>query len=399
VSRVTGTPAQLRGTEAFELPLWRALAVFRLAALGYAGLLVARRFTVFAHPLAGWAVIATMAVWTAVTAYGYARPRWRAWPLLVMDLAVTAGCLLASPVVLGPGGARAGIANIPLSWIAGPVLAWAIAGGRRRGAVAAVLMGGFHLATRGRIAERSVDGSVLLLLAAVAVGHVARLSVEAQRRLQRAVEMEAGTRERERLARDIHDGVLQVLALVQRRGAELGGEAGELGRLAGEQEAALRALVSGADPAGPGSRVDRGALASDAAADPADLRALLGRYASPGVSLATPADPVWLPGRVAGELSAAVGAALANVRRHCGADARAWLLVEDDREAVTVTVRDEGPGMAPGRLTQAAAEGRLGVARSIRGRLRDVGGTASIVSAPGQGTEVELRVPRSPALS
>jgi signal transduction histidine kinase len=117
------------------------------------------------------------------------------------------------------------------------------------------------------------------------------------------------------------------------------------------------------------------------------------------VSLATPADPVWLPGRVAGELSAAVGAALANVRRHCGADARAWLLVEDDREAVTVTVRDEGPGMAPGRLTQAAAEGRLGVARSIRGRLRDVGGTASIVSAPGQGTEVELRVPRSPALS
>ena len=53
--------------------------------------------------------------------------------------------------------------------------------------------------------------------------------------------------ERARLARAVHDGVLQVLALVQRRGAELGGEAAELGRLAGEQEAALRALIRGQD--------------------------------------------------------------------------------------------------------------------------------------------------------
>ena len=51
--------------------------------------------------------------------------------------------------------------------------------------------------------------------------------------------------ERARLARAVHDGVLQVLTLVQRRGTELGGEAAELGRLAGEQEAALRALVQG----------------------------------------------------------------------------------------------------------------------------------------------------------
>ncbi len=50
-------------------------------------------------------------------------------------------------------------------------------------------------------------------------------------------------RERARLARAVHDGVLQVLALVQRRGAELGGDAAELGRLAGEQEAALRSLI------------------------------------------------------------------------------------------------------------------------------------------------------------
>src|SRR5207247_6189326 len=117
------------------------------------------------------------------------------------------------------------------------------------------------LIARGRSDPNQVT-LALLLLAGFAVGHVARLAMEAQQRLQRAVELEAAARERERLARGIHDSVLQVLALVQRRGAELGGESAELGRLAGEQEAALRALVSGgahatglgqsAKPRGPG---------------------------------------------------------------------------------------------------------------------------------------------------
>src|SRR5690606_13885968 len=76
-------------------------------------------------------------------------------------------------------------------------------------------------------------------------GYMSRLAGDAQRRLQEAAERGAATRERERLARGIHDSVLQVLALVQRRGAEMGGEAAQLGRLAGEQEATLRALVAG----------------------------------------------------------------------------------------------------------------------------------------------------------
>jgi signal transduction histidine kinase len=54
--------------------------------------------------------------------------------------------------------------------------------------------------------------------------------------------------------------------------------------------------------------------------------------------------------------------------------------------------------MAPQRLAEAAAAGRLGVAQSIRGRIRDLGGTVTIVTAPGAGTEVEMRVPRVPTL-
>ena len=58
---------------------------------------------------------------------------------------------------------------------------------------------------------------------------------------------------------------------------------------------------------------------------------------------------------------------------------------------MTVTVRDDGPGIAAGRLAQAAEEGRLGVAQSIRGRIRDIGGTVTITSAPDAGTEVDAR--------
>lgn len=76
------------------------------------------------------------------------------------------------------------------------------------------------------------------------------------------------------------------------------------------------------------------------------------------------------------------------------AEPSAWVLVEDDGDIVVVTVRDDGVGMAAGRMERAAAEGRLGLAVSVRGRIRELGGTVIVTSRPGAGTEVELRVPR-----
>ncbi|MYY80672.1 sensor histidine kinase, partial [Streptomyces sp. SID335] len=124
---------------------------------------------------------------------------------------------------------------------------------------------------------------------------------------------------------------------------------------------------------------------------------LLAPHAGSKVTLSEPGAPVLLAPGTARELAAAVGAALDNVRRHAGAEARAWILVEDEPDEVIVTVRDDGPGIPEGRLVEAEGEGRLGVALSIRGRLRDIGGTAELISVPGQGTEVELRVPREQA--
>jgi signal transduction histidine kinase len=79
---------------------------------------------------------------------------------------------------------------------------------------------------------------------------------------------------------------------------------------------------------------------------------------------------------------------------HCPPRCKAWVLVEDQPGEVTVSVRDDGPGIAPARLDQAAAHGRLGVAQSIKGRIADLGGTVRIATGPGQGTEIEMTVPR-----
>lgn len=387
MERVTGAPRA-----GFAVPLWRALAVFRLAALGYAAALVVSDFRHFQHPAWGWPVLAVMAAWTAVTVYAYRRPGQPRWPLLTADLAVAVACLLATRPVVDWSGNGADRPTLPEVWIGVPVLAVAISGGRRRGLLAALFMGACDVFARGHLEQDTLTGTVLMVLAALAVGHVARLAVTAEQRLQEAAELAAATRERDRIARDIHDSVLQVLALVARRGQELGGEAAELGRLAGQQETALRTLVLGTIRTGPTQ--EDGARGGSGRAGEVDLRVVLGRFAAPGISLATPATAVSLPADTADELAAAVAEALSNIDRHVETGAPAWILVEDDGGAVTVTVRDDGPGFPEGRLAEAAADGRLGVARSIRGRLADLGGTATVTSAPGQGTEVELRVYR-----
>jgi signal transduction histidine kinase len=176
-----------------------------------------------------------------------------------------------------------------------------------------------------------------------------------------------------------------VLGLVSRRGRELGGEAAELGRLAAEQETALRSLVASSPASSQVHSPSEGVTV--------DLAGLVRGMAGPSVSVATPADPVLMPGPVAAELAAAVRAALDNVAQHAGPGARAQVLVEDRRDGVRVTVRDDGVGLAPGRLVDAEAEGRLGVASSVVGRLRDLGGTADVTGRPGDGVEVVLELP------
>ncbi|MEU6670484.1 DUF5931 domain-containing protein [Streptomyces sp. NPDC046727] len=386
-----------------ELPLWRALAGYRVLTMLYAIGLCATAYDRFARPWVAVAYYAVLAVWTLATLPKVSGEAACTKRFLAVDLAVALVGILLTPVADSHQRIADGGPTLPSIWTAGAVLAFAIKGGWRWAAIASTAVAAVNLVERGHPARDTVHNVILVWVASIAIGYVVEVARASERTLARALEIEAATRERERLARDIHDGVLQVLAMVKRRGAALGGEAAELGRLAGEQEVALRTLVSGGLV--PVSRVseDLAAGAVVRAVDepddegPVDLRSLLAPYARARVSLAEPGAPVLLPPAAAREVAAAVGAALDNVRRHAGEGAQAWILVEDEPDEIVVTVRDDGPGIPDGRLAQAEGEGRLGVALSIRGRLRDLGGSAEVVSVPGQGTEVELKVPKGAA--
>ncbi|NJP76100.1 sensor histidine kinase [Streptomyces sp. AA8] len=386
-----------------ELPLWRALTGYRILTLCYALAIFAINYHEYAHPLGGALYMGVLTGWMALTWNRTSAPERCTKRFLIADLALALAGILVTAVVDSPARIDGGAATLPSIWTGGAVLGLAIKGGWRWAAVGSTLVAVANLAERGSPARDTVHNVLLVWVSSIAIGYIVEVARASERTLARALRIEAATRERERLARDIHDGVLQVLAMVQRRGAALGGEAAELGRMAGEQEIALRTLVAGGllppqrsaeELAGDAELVGAAAAAPPVPTGPIDVGALLAPHAGADVSFAGPGTPVLLEAAAAAELAAAVGAALDNVRKHAGEGARAWILLEDEPEEVIVTVRDDGPGIPEGRLADAEREGRMGVALSIRGRLRDLGGSAELVSVPGQGTEVELKVPR-----
>lgn len=385
-----------------EQPLWRALTAYRILTMLYAILLAVFGREKYDRPWVAVAFLAVMTVWTLATLPKVAGAAACTKRFLGADLTLALIGILVTPLadfqaqhVDGP--------TLPSIWTAGSVLAFAIKGGWRWAAFASTFVAVANLIERAEPSRDTLHNVLLVWVASIAIGYVVEVARASERTLARALEIEAATRERERLARDIHDSVLQVLAMVQRRGTALGGEAAELGRMAGEQEVALRTLVSSGlvPPTRVSEDAAEGAVVRTVETDdetdaPAatDLRALLAPHAGSRVTFAEPGAPVLLTPAAAAEMAAAVGAALDNVRVHAGESAQAWILVEDWPDEVIVTVRDDGPGIPDGRLAQAEGEGRLGVAQSIRGRLRDLGGTAELISVPGQGTEVELKVPK-----
>lgn len=378
------SPWSSPGATAVENRLFQALAVLRVVVLVNAVGLSIYRAGNFERPAAGAACVVVMIVWTGFAIWAYAEPRRRNLTLLVADLAVALALLLATPLVKG----AAFRATVPGFWIVGALLAWAIHYRLAGGLAAGVLFAAVDLSLRETIRQSDYNNAFLLVLSGPIVGFMCgslqRMATERDA-AERAAAMAA---ERARLARAVHDGVLQLLALVQRRARELDGAAGgrldELGRLAGEQERELRRLIRAEDTAADGSSTGT-----------VDLVAELARLERPPtVTVSTPAFPVLMPPEAAREVVAAVRACLDNVRRHVGEDAPAWILLEAFPDRIELSVRDDGPGIPAGRLDEAAAQGRLGVSESIRGRIADLGGTAVVLSDD-VGTEWELVVPRT----
>ncbi len=179
---------------------------------------------------------------------------------------------------------------------------------------------------------------------------------------------------REEVAAHLHDSVLQTLALIQRSADQ----PRRMVTLARRQERELRGWLYGdrRDPAVPRTL----AVAID------DLAGEVEQSFDLDVDAVVVGD-VALDEDVDG-LVAAVREALVNVGKHAKVDG-ASLYVEVTDDAVEAFVRDRGSGFD----TAAVDPDRQGIRRSIRGRLERAGGGATITSAPGTGTEVELWVP------
>ncbi len=393
LSRLTPASADLRGvspSEQVETELFRALVVLRLVVMTYALVLNLGRFGEFARPGLAAAGLVVIVAWTGFASWAYDAPRRRRTPLYAADLGVSLLLMLATPLVQSQEMLDRHASTLPSFYVVAPVLAWAVGRHVLQAVLAAVLVSAADVSVRESYSGSTWGNIFLLLLAAAVVGWTAGILREAAEMRAAAERTAAIHAERARLARVVHDGVLQVLALVQRHGTEVGGDLAELGRLSGEQEVALRALVQFDARTGPD--LETGGDAGDPGVT--DLVAALTPLSSPRVSVSVPGVPVRLTAHAVSEVAAVVAACLDNVDRHVGADAPAWVFVEDLGDAVEVTVRDEGPGIPAGRLEQAEREGRLGVSGSVRGRMTDLGGSAEQVGTPGEGTEWLLVLPR-----
>lgn len=361
---------------------WRGAIAIRVITLGYAiGVVVSHR-EMYERPWLAWTVLAIMIAWTVVTTVVYSQERLRRRWFFVVDVGLTFALM---PLTRLTHTDQMLVEHAPLIttlWVCGALFACAVNFGTIGGLTSGVVLSvGTALANK-RLDLVVLSDTVLLMLAGTVTGMCVAALTNAGAERAQAMRIEAATAERERLARSIHDGVLQVLAQIRRR-AHADPRLSDLADIAAEQEVALRALVA------------TGSYSSaQHAGGEEDLNRQLQVLATSKVQVSTPAGKVLLPSTVAAELVAVVREALSNVQRHAGADAKAWVLLEDLGDEVTISVRDNGAGIADGRLDEAAAQGRLGVAQSIKGRVRDLGGTATLDTAVGAGTEWEIQVPR-----
>ncbi len=179
--------------------------------------------------------------------------------------------------------------------------------------------------------------------------------------------------ERAEVAARVHDSVLQTLALVQRHADD----PGRVSALARRQERDLRRWLYGS----PGNAAGFADALSAAVADVEEAHGVR-------IELATAGDaPV---DDAVEQLVLAAREGMTNAAKHAR-DGEIHVFAEAGAERIEIYVRDRGAGFDP----SAVPDDRRGIRDSIEGRMARAGGTARIVSMPGEGTELELTLPRS----
>jgi signal transduction histidine kinase len=329
-------------------------------ALGVDATLVRLVFALLA--LAGGAGIA---LYLALWAYGSSGRTWIA-ALLVL----VAGSLLLHAVGLSDR-AVGGIALVA----GGFALAWRRGGSFRPGEP--LSYGGLVLAGIGAVLLLEGGGATTTVLAPGAIAGALLLiggpwlwRLALDRDAERAARIRSD--ERSEVAARVHDSVLQTLALIQRHAQE----PRRVASLARRQERELRGWLYGDRPLGD-ERASLVAALSAVAADIEEVHGVRVELASAGDC---PTDDA---------LVLAAREAMTNAAKFAGVE-EIDVYAEVTEDAVSVFVHDRGAGFD----RAAVPADRRGLVESIEARLERAGGRATIVTAPGQGTEVELRMPR-----
>ena len=359
--------------------LLSGVAVFRWLAWAWlVVVLVVSRKELTTAPARPWVAVALAVVALGVTAGATVLLRRDVWLLVrpqVIALEVGVGFALAVGDEVAYNGVRHAqmLASV---WPLAGIITAGIAFAGRGGLLAGVTVGLGHLL--GDLIEPDfawerlqlvspLSSVVLYALAGATAGLVTVKLREAERLISRA-------QAREEIARTLHDGVLQTLAVVQRRATDP-----EVARLAHEQERELREYLFGSPTTISGGG-EVGTRLREAAARFED------RYGgSARVVLAPDLPPVGPD--VADALVGAIGEALTNAGKHGGART-VTVFAEPVDGALFCSVKDDGDGFEPG----AVAEG-VGLTRSVRGRIAEVGGRVEVDGNPGRGTEVRCWVP------
>ncbi len=323
-----------------------------------------------AHPVSGAVLMAIAWSVTAVIGLSYARSADSVLsPVRILpEIAIAAVLLGVDTWVYGSPHSQA----LPTVWPLAVVFTVAIAAGTRPAVVTGIGLGlvryagwlVFPYEDTSRWSLARVASTVLFGVA----GWVAGYLLDSQAAADRSI---SAFRAREEVARTLHDGVLQTLAVIQRRSDDT-----ELVHLARTQELELRDYLFG------GAEVH----ADLAAALRAAARRAEERYSMRVDVICAPDLPEGNE-REIHALNGAVTEALTNAAKH-GASESATVYAEPGEDTTFfVSIKDRGTGFD--LLDHSAGEGLAG---SIRGRIADAGGSVEITSKPGRGTEVTLRL-------
>jgi signal transduction histidine kinase len=321
-----------------------------------------------------WSAIAISVIWTALTAWlAYRRPAMLAhWGFLLVDL------VLAAWVAMTPGLIRADAFFAGGYPISSPFLFATTRGMTATIAPALVVAAGSAVGAsfaNARVLEVLAINFLSPIVLAWAFGTIKQQDTR-RRDAEEALAVErtklARADERAEMAAHLHDSVLQTLALIQRRAPTNR----EVTRLARRQERELRTWLNGGSPLATSNTVSAALIrAAEEVEDEYDVI----------VEVSTAGDRE-LDDRLGGVVLAA-REAMKNAARFAGVG-RIFILSEMSGDGVRLVVRDQGQGFD----VEDVPPDRRGIRESIVGRLERIGGSATIRSTIGDGTEVELYV-------